>query len=186
MRALRKLNDWIARVEKGLLLSMLLLIVGINLLQIGIRVLQSAFRVVGSETVLNAPSWPADANRILVLWIAMVGGSLATLANEHIRVDFLSRLIRGALRNVVNGAICLVGVVVCGLLVYFSYQFLAMEFELKETLVAAPIPLWIIQMVIPVEFAVIGFRFMIHLLAGPGEAVPARPPELAVTEEGHA
>ena len=177
MRFLDRINGWIARAEKVLLLSVLLLIVGVNLLQIGVRLLQSILRVMGSDAVLNAPSWPADANRILVLWIAMVGGSLATIANEHIKVDFLSRVIRGLPQKIIHGAISLVGVIVCGSLVYFSYQFLAMEFEMKETLVAAPIPLWIIQIIIPVEFAVIGFRFLVRLLAGPDAVVNPEPLE---------
>ena len=89
---------------------MLALIVGVNLMQIGFRLLQSLLRTVGSDIVLSAPSWPADINRILVRWIAIIGGSLATRHNEHIKVDFVSRLITGKLRIFVNSAIYLFGI----------------------------------------------------------------------------
>ena len=140
MKILRILDQKIARVEQWLLFAMLALIVGVNLMQIGLRLTQALIRLLGSDILLSAPSWPADVNRILVLWIAMVGGSLATRNNEHIKVDFLARLITGRLRSFVNGCICLIGIVITGLLVFYSYDFLKMEYELEETLVPFPSP----------------------------------------------
>ncbi len=189
MKILKYISDLIARGEKILLFTMLFSIVGVNLLQIGIRLLQSLLRTVGSDYVLSAPSWPADLNRILVLWIAMVGGSLATRTNEHIKVDFFSRVLPARPRRVVNALISLIGITVCLMLVFFSLQFLKMEYELEETLVAMPLPLWIIQIIIPVGFSIIAFRFFLHLLGGPEEPVrepdpdPAGDPEGAAEEE---
>ena len=167
MKILRRIDSAIARTEQGLLLLMLASIVGVNLLQISFRLIQSLIRTVGSDFVLSAPSWPADINRILVLWIAMVGGSLATRNNEHIKVDFLARIISGRVRLIINGVIFIAGITVCLLLVFYSYEFLKMEYELKETLVALPVPLWCIQLIIPVGFMVIAFRFLLLLLAPP-------------------
>lgn len=166
MRVLHAFDRIIARVEQTLLFFMLTLIVGVNLMQIGIRLLQSLLRVLGSEVVLHAPSWPADVNRVLVLWIAIVGGSLATRRNEHIKVDFLSRLIAGRLRNLVNRCIFLAGMIVSCLLAVFSQDFLKMEYELRETLVALPVPLWCIQLIIPAGFLVIAYRFFLLFLEG--------------------
>jgi len=171
MNTLKRINNLIASAEKALLFTMLFSIVGVNLLQIGFRLAQSFLRTVGSDIVLSAPSWPADVNRILVLWIAMVGGSLATQYNEHIKVDFFSRLLKGKLRALVFACISVIGITVCVMLIVFSIQFLKMEYELKETLVAMPIPLWIIQIIMPVGFGIIAFRFMVHLLGGPDIAV---------------
>ena len=167
MKILRRIDSAIARTEQGLLFLMLTLIVGVNLMQISFRLIQSLIRIVGSDIVLSAPSWPADINRILVLWIAMVGGSLATRNNEHIKVDFLTRIISGRVRIIINSIIFIAGITVCSLLVFFSYEFLMMEYELKETLVALPVPLWCIQLIIPVGFMVIAFRFFLLLLAAP-------------------
>ena len=166
MKLLKRIDQIIARVEQVLLFAMLAMIVGVNLLQIGTRLLQSLLQGVGSDMVLHAPSWPADLNRILVLWIAIIGGSLATRRNEHIKVDFLARLLSGSLREFVHRCIFLVGILVCSLLAFYSYDFLKMEYELKETLVAIPIPLWCIQLIIPVGFLVIAYRFFIHFLEG--------------------
>jgi len=166
MKLLKQIDQIIARVEQALLFAMLAMIVGVNLLQIGARLLQSLIQAVGSDMLLHAPSWPADFNRILVLWIAIVGGSLATRRNEHIKVDFLARLLSGRLREFVHRCIFLVGILICSLLAFFSYDFLKMEYELKETLVAIPIPLWCIQLIIPVGFLVIAYRFLLHFLEG--------------------
>jgi TRAP-type C4-dicarboxylate transport system permease small subunit len=177
MKRLRRVSDRIARVETSLLLFMLFSIVGVNLMQIGIRLLQSLLRTVGSDMVLSAPSWPADVNRVLVLWITMVGGSLATRSNEHIKVDFFSRLLPERPRFLVNALISVAGIVVSLLLVFFSIEFLKMEHELAETLVAVPIPLWIIQLIIPVGFCIIAFRFFLHLAGGTGAAGHPKDPD---------
>jgi len=173
MKILRAVDQFIAQVEKAVMFSMLFLIVGVNLLQIGFRLVQSFLRLAGSDLVLDAPSWPADVNRILVLWITMIGGSLATRSMEHIRVDFFSRLLRGRSRSLVQGAICLAGIAVSALFIKASLDFLKMEYELGETLVAIPLPLWVIQAVIPAGFLTIGFRFLLQLLQGPGGQMPA-------------
>jgi TRAP-type C4-dicarboxylate transport system permease small subunit len=184
MKRLRRINDLVARVEKLLLLFMLSSIVGVNLMQIGIRLLQSVIRTVGSDMVLSAPSWPADVNRVLVLWITMVGGSLATRSNEHIRVDFFSRLLPERPRSLVNALISVAGIVVSLLLVLFSIEFLQMEYELAETLVAVPIPLWIIQIIIPVGFCIIAFRFFLHLTGGTEETAHEKDPDPEDGSEG--
>jgi len=176
MKMLRRINDQVARAEKFLLLLMLFSIVGVNLMQIGIRLFQSLIRTVGSDIVLSAPSWPADVNRVLVLWITMVGGSLATRSNEHIKVDFCSRLLPERPRSLVNALISVIGIVVSLMLVFFSIEFLKMEYELEETLVAVPIPLWIIQAVIPVGFCIIAFRFFLHLTGGGGKTALEKGP----------
>ncbi len=164
MNALRTVDRCIARVERAALFVMLALIVGVNLMQIGLRMVQSLLRVLESSFVLNIPSWPSDVNRVLVLWIALVGGSLATQHNEHIKVDVLAKALPEASRRRINAIINLVGMLVGASLCYFSIDFLKMEYELAETLVALPIPLWIIQIILPIGFMTISFRFFLLLL----------------------
>lgn len=169
MRPLRAIDDILARIEKAALFLMLGLIVCVNLMQIGLRMLQSALRIAESGLVLNIPSWPSDVNRVLVLWIAMVGGSLATRRNEHIKVDVIARALGERGRRWLNRVICLVGMIVSAGLMYFSIDFLKMEYELGETLVALPVPLWIIQLIIPIGFFTISYRFLL-LLFDTGDA----------------
>jgi len=161
MRPLRVIDDIVARIERAALSLMLGLIVGVNLMQIGLRMLQSVLRVLESGVVLNIPSWPSDVNRVLVLWIAMVGGSLATRRNEHIKVDVIARALSERARRWLNRVICLVGMIVSAGLVYFSIDFLKMEYELGETLVAVPVPLWAIQLIMPMGFFTISYRFLL-------------------------
>ncbi len=174
MRFVQTTERIIKKLEQGMLIASLVVIVGVNLMQIGLRLLQSALRMVESDMVLHVPSWPADMNRVLVLWIAILGASLATRSNEHIRIDAFSRILPGRIRAIVESAIYCIGITITGLLVYFSIQFLHMEFELGETLVAIPLPLWIVQLIIPVGFTIIGLRFFLLLLEGFGLEVYAR------------
>ena len=91
MKALRFVDDCIARAEEALIFTMIFSIVIVNVLQIGLRlILGTGF------------SWPGDVNRVLVLWLAMVGGSLATRKAEHIKVDFVSRYLKGIWKSIIT------------------------------------------------------------------------------------
>ena len=179
MRFIQTTENIIKKLEQGMLIASLAVIVGVNLTQIGLRLLQSLLRILESDMVLHVPSWPADLNRILVLWIAILGASLATRSNEHIKVDVFSQLLPKRIRRLVHFSIYCVGITISGLLVYFSIQFLHMEYELGETLVAIPLPLWIVQLIIPIGFTIIGLRFFLLLLEGLGLEVYARDPNAA-------
>ena len=103
MTALKKIDNVIARVEEALIFCMIFTIIILNVLQIFFRALE-----------INVPSYSTSMNQILVLWLAMVGGSLATRRAEHIKVDFVSKYLKGNLRNFIMLAINIVAMIICG------------------------------------------------------------------------
>jgi TRAP-type C4-dicarboxylate transport system permease small subunit len=153
MTALKKIDDVIARVEEILVFVMVFTIIILNVLQIFFRALE-----------VNVPSYSTSMNQILVLWLAMVGGSLATRRAEHIKVDFVSKYLKGNLRNVIMLAINIVAMVICGFLIVYAIDFVKLEYDMMEMLTAIPVPLWVLQLVMPVSLSIILYRFFLLAL----------------------
>ncbi len=154
MRFLKTVDDYIAKAEEILVFLMILTIVGVNVLQIGMRLVQG-----------SGFSWPGDVNRVLVLWLAMVGGSLATRGNEHIKVDFVSRFMKGISKNIISIAIYCFAIVACGLLIWTSAGFIKLIYGMEETLTSIPsIKLWTLQIIMPISLSIISYRFFLLIL----------------------
>lgn len=77
--------------------------------------------------------WIEPFVRHLVFLSTFLGGVLATGANQHIKIDLLSRLMekfkRPRLQKVVDGLVLLVTLVACLLIVKSSYDLTLIEFE---------------------------------------------------------
>ena len=107
---LRKVDHLIAKIEALLVFLMVFSIIAVNVFQIFIRALQ-----------INMPSYSTSINQVLVLWIAMIGGSLATRKAEHIKVDFVSRYLKGNIRKIIVMLINGFAVTVCAFLIRFIF-----------------------------------------------------------------
>lgn len=153
MPVLKLIDRYIARVEEALVFFMILSIVFINVLQILLRFFH-----------FNLPSYSTSINQVVVLWLAMIGGSLATRKAEHIKVDFVSRHLTGRWKNNIMIAINLFALIVCGFLLWYSIEFVMLEYEMEEMLTAIPIRLWILQLIMPISITIIMYRFFLLLM----------------------
>lgn len=145
---LKRIFFFLNRLEEILLVSLLSLMILLGFLQI-------LFRNVISVGLI----WIDPLLRHLVLWVALLGASIATRENRHITIDLLSnRLNRKTLPWVLKG-IHLFSALVCLLLVYPAIRFVQEESLVGKTL-AMEIPLWVSQSIMPVMLLVLGLRFL--------------------------
>lgn len=121
--------------------------------------LQVVMRNIFSEGII----WGDIFLRHLVLWVGFIGASVATRDVRHINVDALSRLLKGAALRWTHIFIDLVSMVICLILAKAGYKFVQYEIEAGSTLFK-DIPSWYFQIIIPVGFALIGFRFFLKIL----------------------
>jgi TRAP-type C4-dicarboxylate transport system permease small subunit len=103
--------------------------------------------------------WIDPLLRHLVLWVALLGASVATREDRHISIDLLSRHLSPQTRSWVQGGLHLFSSTVCFLLVWPSVRFVQEEYLTGKPL-ALGIPIWVSQTIIPVMVAVLGFRFL--------------------------
>jgi TRAP-type C4-dicarboxylate transport system permease small subunit len=107
--------------------------------------------------------WGDILLRHLVLWVGFLGASLATREDKHIHVDILTKLVPSGLVPFIKICIHLFAVIICYVLARASYIFLTYEIEAGTTLFL-DLPAWYFQIIMPVGFALIGFRFVLKIL----------------------
>ena len=148
--SLRMVGSLYERLEEVLLVFLAVLMVSLGFLQILFRNLISIGIV-----------WVDPLVRHLVLWVALLGASIATRENRHISIDVLSTYLSPALRQRVQGGLQLFSALICLLLVHPAIRFLQDDYQPGKFL-ALGIPLWLSQTIMPVIMAVLGVRFLVQ------------------------
>ncbi len=138
------------RVEEVLLVCLVVAMLSLGFLQILFRNLISIGIV-----------WIDPVVRHLVLWIALLGASMATREKRHISIDLLSGHVSPVRYSLVQGAVQLFSAMVCFLLVHPAVRFVQNDYVAGKTL-AFGIPLWLAQAVMPAMMLVMGVRFLLQ------------------------
>jgi TRAP-type C4-dicarboxylate transport system permease small subunit len=146
-RLKRLASGWL-RLEEILLVSLLLLMVLLGFLQI-------FFRNVISVGLI----WIDPLQRHMVLWVALLGASVATRENRHITIDLLQGRLGGKSLARIRAAIHFFSAFICFLLIHPALKFVQEEYQVGKTL-ALGIPIWVSQSILPVMLTVIGLRFL--------------------------
>lgn len=99
--------------------------------------------------------WGDPALRALVLWVGLLGAMVASRRSHHINIDLLQRYLPPWAKGWARALTELFSAVVCGLVSYHSLQFVLAE-KLAATEAFARVPVWIVEVIIPFGFAVMG------------------------------
>jgi C4-dicarboxylate transporter, DctQ subunit len=142
-----RVDEIMARVERILLVTFLGFMIGIAFLQI---VLRNFF-----STGLD---WGDSLVRNLVLWVGFIGATLATKEEKHINIDVISRWLPSLGKNVVTLITHLFSFFVCCGLTYAALKFIKNEVQMQN-ITFLNIPAWIPEMILPVTFGLMTFRF---------------------------
>jgi len=115
---------------------------------------------IGLRLVRVNLSWPDEAARFLMLWISILGASLATRARSHITIDILARAFspRGRARAAI--AVGGVGAALCAWLCAVGVHYVAVEMRSGYASKGLGLPFWAVKAIIPVGLLLISFRFV--------------------------
>jgi C4-dicarboxylate transporter DctQ subunit len=149
----------ISGIDKGLLQIENFLIIAL----LSVMVLFAFFQVILRNVLSTGILWADIFLRHLVLWVGFIGASLATRESKHINIDILTRFASKSKKPYLKIFIDLVSAGVCFVLARAGYKFLISEFEAGTTLFNN-VPAWIFELIIPVGFFLIGFRFLLNLM----------------------
>lgn len=94
----------------------------------------------------------------MVLWVAFIGAGLATRRDRHIRIDLASRFLGGRAQQAAQVLVSLFSIVICLVLLHAAIEFVAFEYRQQMTLPFMGIPVWIMEIVIPIGFGSIALR----------------------------
>ncbi len=148
MKRRHRLSELLYRLEDWLLVGTFSLMLLLGSLQIVLR----------NFLDMGLP-WNEPLLRALVLWLALQGAMIAARDNRHIRIDLLNQLLPGVPARWAGLLVNLVSVGICGVMVYAGCQLVILEHEGRDTLIDG-LPLWVVQVIIPLAFTVMGLRFL--------------------------
>jgi len=152
MRAIKQLDEWLAKAESGFLVFLLFLMVFL------------AFGQVILRNFLNSGLlWTDLFLRQLVLWVGFLGASLAVRERRHISIDVLPQFIPASYKPLIQVLVNLSAGLISVFLTVAAWKFVQMEMEFSTTLFL-DLPAWIFQTILPFSFGLISLRYFLHVL----------------------
>jgi TRAP-type C4-dicarboxylate transport system permease small subunit len=159
IRAIKRVDDALALLEKSVIVlcfSLLVFFIIFNIL---------------SRNFFHLPSHMIfEAGPHLVLWLALLGASLALKSQRHIRLDLVMRHCSGRIRRWAAVVVNLFGALVMGILLLTAVEFVNHEMAMFGD--------WgRLSMIFPIFFSAAGFRYLaalLYRLASPSTAEPTQ------------
>jgi TRAP-type C4-dicarboxylate transport system permease small subunit len=134
-----------------------LVLVSLLTLMVGLAFLQIVLRIFFDTGIL----WGDPLLRHVLLWAALLGATMATKEGKHINIDVISRLLPDWGKVTIQAVANLFSAFICVLLLQASLKFVRDEFQVG-TLAFLEIPIWVVGVIFPVAFGLIGLRFAIN------------------------
>ena len=160
-----RVDEAIERVEQTLLVTFL-----------GFMILLAFLQIVLRNFFFTGLDWGDSLLRNLVLWVGFVGATLATKEGRHINIDIVSRWLPSLGKHIVTLITHLFSFFVCCALTYAALKFIKNEVEMGNR-TFLNIPAWVPEMILPITFGLMTFRFGLRsfkTLFGMGKADPLR------------
>jgi TRAP-type C4-dicarboxylate transport system permease small subunit len=158
-----RVDGAIERVEQTLLVSFLGFIILLAFLQIILR-----------NFLSTGLDWGDSLVRNLVLWIGFIGATLATKEGKHINIDVVSRGLPSLGKKGIALIIHLFSFCVCCGLTYAALKFIKNETQMGNRTFLG-IPAWIPEMILPMTFSLMTFRFGLRILESLSETGKGNP-----------
>jgi TRAP-type C4-dicarboxylate transport system permease small subunit len=159
IRWLRAVDRALRVIETAGVTAALLIMVTLSFAQVVLRNAHIA--------ALPPVPWIPLVAQHLVLWVGMLGASLAAGERRHIAIEVISKAVTPQGRRVVEGIVDLAVIVICVLLAVVSWKYVTfLERPEKHAIVqlgGVKILTWWSFTILPVGFALIAFKYF-HLL----------------------
>jgi len=141
------------RVEDALLVILLSAMIGLAATQIVLRNLFESGIV-----------WIDPVLRVLVLWLGLLGATVATRNDKHISIDLLARYFDGNFNRLLQAAVEQLSAWTCLIIAAHGFDWVRLDFI--DGLVAfAAIPAWLLEVIVPLSFGLIGLRYLLMSFA---------------------
>jgi C4-dicarboxylate transporter DctQ subunit len=164
MNLLKRCDRALARLEGWVLVLLLTSMVILTFLQVALRALFIYGQAHWANSLMGQVDWVEPLVRLMVLWVSLVGASLVTGENRHIKIDLMSDLLPPSLlpyRELLLSAAC---AVITGFIANSSISYVRMEASFGGELFAG-LPNWVGQLILPIGFSLIFLRFVLRAVS---------------------
>jgi C4-dicarboxylate transporter DctQ subunit len=104
--------------------------------------------------------WIDPLLRVLVLWLGLIGATVATRHNKHIRIDLLSRYFSRNTHRLIQVMVGQISAWTCLAIAWYGMDWIRLDYEDSVTAFAG-IPAWSVEIIVPLAFALIGIRYFL-------------------------
>lgn len=104
--------------------------------------------------------WIDPLLRVLVLWTGLIGATVASRDNKHIRIDLLSTVFNKRFHMLLQSLVALFTTLVCSIIAWHGARWVLMDYQDNLTAFAG-LPAWILEIIIPLAFGLIALRYFI-------------------------
>lgn len=153
MRPWHRIDEFISRLEKWLIVILLSAMV---LVAFGQIILRNVFS--------TGLSWGEPLVRYLVLWVGFTGAALATREGKHITIELFSVMKNRQPNRFFTAVSHLSSAVICGLLGLAALKFLRFEAQMGSA-TFWDLPVWLPEVIIPVTFTLMSIRYLFRAVA---------------------
>ena len=108
--------------------------------------------------------WADPLLRVMVLWLGLIGATVASRGNKHIKIDLLSRYFHSTSNILIQAVVSMFTAGVCLIIAWHGAHWIRLEYIDKMTGLAG-IPAWVLELIIPLSFALIGIRYSLISLS---------------------
>ena len=152
-------SSWLTRAARvGLALENALLVA-----LLGFLIVFSFAQIVLRNVFSIGFTWGDGLTRVIVLWLALLGALAASRDGRHIRMNAFLQWLPPRLQLVVGVGSDLFAAVVSAALAYFAFEFVRQARSYGDVLLGQ-FPAWWFESIMPVAFALIAYRFLLHAL----------------------
>jgi TRAP-type C4-dicarboxylate transport system permease small subunit len=106
-------------------------------------------------------TWGDGFIRLTVLWLALLGAMAASRDRKHLAIDVVGRFVSPRFRMVTATGTDLFTALVAGLLARYSWAFVRDSREFGDLLLNG-LPAWTFQLILPVGFALVSYRYVLR------------------------
>ena len=121
-------------------------------------------------------AWADPLLRAMVLWAAMLGALAAARDDKHIGLDLLTHFLHGRTRRIARTIALLFAALICAAMAWYGGQLVAVDLDGGAPVGA--IPGWVIELILPVGFALLALRLAWRAFQPQRSDAPALAPEL--------
>jgi TRAP-type C4-dicarboxylate transport system permease small subunit len=163
MKTLRYLDKTLAKLEGWFIIILLSLMIILTFIQVCLRGLYTHGHLQWANTLMGHIDWSEPFVRLLVMWLTFLGASLVTGENKHIKIDLFSPVLPPKwlpIRELILSVVC---ILVSAIMIKVCIEYVTMEMEFGGRMILY-LPGWIGQLILPVGFALILFRFFLRAI----------------------
>ncbi|HKP65702.1 MAG TPA: TRAP transporter small permease subunit, partial [Casimicrobiaceae bacterium] len=110
-------------------------------------------------------AWADPLLRAMVLWAAMLGALAAARDDKHIGLDLLTHFLHGPAKRVARVIALLFAAAISAAMAWYGFNLV--QVDLGGNTAIAGIPAWIVEIVLPIGFALLAIRLAVRAFMPP-------------------